>query len=120
MAALHGTFAFADHLHVAVLIAQHLKLDVAWRANVLFDVDIRHRESGSGLGLRLPQQSRQFVRPMDDAHAAPAPAGRSFDDHRVANLARDFERLFFAGNDAFRTRQRGYALALHRRPGLLL
>ena len=56
MTPLHGTLAFADHLHVAVLIAQHLKLDVARRADVLFDVDVGDGESGTGFGLRLLQQ----------------------------------------------------------------
>ena len=40
MAALQRAFAFAEMHHISVIIAEHLKLDVAGPLDQLFDVDI--------------------------------------------------------------------------------
>ena len=49
MAALDGAFALAQNLDVAVLVGQHLELDVARRLDELLHVDVGRREGGSAL-----------------------------------------------------------------------
>src|SRR5579871_2192454 len=76
-----------------VMVAEDLELDVPRRLDVLLDVDVGHAEGRLGFALRRLHRVRQLARRADDAHAAPAAAGRRLDDDRVADFLRDLERL---------------------------
>ena len=84
--------ALAQHLDVAVLVGQHLELDVARPLDELLQVDVGAAESRRRLLLRLDEQAGQFLRRAHDAHAAPAAAGRRLEDHRVADLSGHVQR----------------------------
>jgi len=66
------------------LVGQHLELDVARRPDVFFQVDVGGGECRAGFGLCLHVEAGQILCPRDDAHAAAAAAGGSFENNRVA------------------------------------
>ena len=63
MPPLNAAFALAENLHVAVLIGQHLKFDVARRADVFFEINVGARKCRARFLLRLRQQVRAIPRP---------------------------------------------------------
>jgi hypothetical protein len=88
VAALDRAFALAEIDDVAVLVAQHLDLDVARIGDELLDEDAVVAEGGAastcaGEALAPPRRRR------GDAHALAAAAGRGLDHHRVADLVGD-------------------------------
>ena len=93
MPPLDAAFALAQNLHVAVLVGQHLELDVARRADVFLQVDVGRTEGAARLVLRLQEQRGQLLGTVHDAHAAPAAAGRRLQNHRIAHLRGQFQRL---------------------------
>ena len=120
MAALDAAFALAEDFDVAVLVGQDLELDVARRADVLLQVDVGRTEGAAGLVLRLQEQRGQLVGAVDDAHAASAAAGRSFQNHRVADLGGEFQPFLGRGEHAGRTGQNGDAEFAHEGAGAFL
>ena len=65
MAALNAALALAEMQHVAVVIAQHLKLDVAGTLDEFLQVDVGNAEGLLGLvASRLParQPARRWLR----------------------------------------------------------
>ena len=120
MPALDGTLALAQADHVAVLVGQHLKLDVPGMLDVLLHVEIAVAERARGLRLRRLEQRRQFFFGADDAHAAPAAAGRGLHDHREADLLRPLHGLAVRRDDSVRPRQNRHAGLLHGRAGFFL
>ena len=82
MAALDRALALAEVDDGAVMIAEHLELDVARPLDVLLDVDVADAERRFGLALRRLERLAQLVWRADHAHAAAAAAGHRLDDHR--------------------------------------
>ena len=113
VAALDGALALAEADHVAVLVGQHLELDVARLLDELFHVEIAVAERRRRLRLRRVKQVGQFFVAADDAHAAPAAAGRGLHDHREADLLRPLERFVRRGDHAFGAGQDRHAGLLH-------
>ena len=114
MAPLDRALALAEVDDVAVMIAEHLELDVARVLDVLLDVDVADAERRFGLALRGLERLRQLAWRADDAHAAAAAAGDRLDDHRVAELLGDLLRLVLAVDRAVAARQDRHAGLLHR------
>src|SRR4029077_7351713 len=95
-AALDRAFALAEVDDRAVVIAEHLELDVPRILDVLLDVDVADAERGFGLALRGLERLRQLLEIADDAHPASAAARDGLDDHGQAEVFRDLERLLLA------------------------
>jgi hypothetical protein len=77
-----------------------------WRATRrIFDVDVADAERRLGLALRGLDRVRQLRRRPHHAHAAPAAAGRRLDDHRIADLLGELERLLLVVDRAVAARQ---------------
>jgi len=89
MPPLNRAFAFAEINTLAVLIGEHLNLDVARTLDKALDIDIAVLESGRRFSFDAVSRALpQLTFGAHDAHAAPATAGGSFDDHGKADLAR--------------------------------
>src|SRR5204862_3831452 len=100
----------------AVLIAENLKLDVARRLDVLFDVHVRHAKRRLGFALRRLERVRQLSRVADDTHAAAAASGGRLDDYRIADVLGDFERLLLALDRTVAAGQNRHAGLAHDAP----
>src|SRR5581483_3410390 len=98
IAALDGAFALAQVDDVAVLVAQHLDLDVARVLDELLDEDAVVAEARLGLRAGEREALLGLLRRVGDAHALAAAAGRGLDHHRIADLRRDPERLLGIGD----------------------
>ena len=77
-----------------------------WRGRLdeLLQVHVGAGKGGAGFRLRLREQGGQLGGVADDAHAAPAAAGRGLQDDRVADARGDFQRLFGALAECLRSR----------------
>ena len=96
VAALDRAFALAEIDDVAVLVAEHLDLDMAGIDDELLDEDPVVAEGGRRLRLRPREALRDLAGRMGDAHALAAAAGRGLDHHRIADLVGDPHRLLGA------------------------
>ena len=83
---LHRAVALPEVDHVAVVVGDHLDLDVAGMLDVFFQIDVGVAEGGLGLGLGLLDGRLQGQIVQGHAHAASAAAGRRLDQHRKAQL----------------------------------
>ena len=100
---LHGAVALAQPDRILVLVGHDLNLDVARVLQVLFHVDRRVAERGTGFGLGGLHRMNQRRFGVHHAHAAPAAAARRLDDHRVADgLGRALDDDRVIGQSAFR------------------
>ena len=61
MPPLDAALALAQNLHVAVLVGQHLELDVPRRVDELFEIHVGRAERRAGFVLRLRVERRQFL-----------------------------------------------------------
>ncbi len=120
MSALNRTFALSETHDIAVLVGQNLKLDVPRILDVLLHVEVAIAERSRRFRLRRLEQSRQFFFVADDAHAAPAAAGRGLHNHREADLLRPLDRFALGGDDSIRTRQDRHTCLLHRSASFFL
>ena len=93
VAALDRAFALAEIDHVAVLVAEHLDLDVARIGDELLDEDPVVAEGGCGFRLGAGEALGDLARGIGDAHALAAAAGGGLDHHRIADLVGDGHRL---------------------------
>ena len=93
VAALDGALALAEGDDVAVLIGQHLELDVPRALDELLHVEVAVAEGVRGLGLRRLVERGQLLLAADDAHAASAAACRSLQDDGKADSTRPFQSL---------------------------
>ena len=114
MTALNRAFALAEMNTVAVFVGQHLNLDVARALDVTLDVNIAVLEGRRRFGRRRLERWPKLVFRAHDAHAAPAAAGRRFDDHRKAYFAREFDRFFLGFKRLGAAGQDRHAGLLHR------
>ena len=93
MAALRRAVALAEPQRRAVLVAQHLHLDVPGPAQVALEVDLGPAEVGLRLaGGRLHRLGR-VLRRGDDLHAATAAAVGGLDGDRPAVLVAERDDL---------------------------
>ncbi len=93
VAALQRAIALAEMDGLALAVAQHLDFDVARLLQIFLDIDGVVAEGGLGFAARGRQRGGKFGRAARDLHAAPAAAGGSLDQHRIADLAGDLARL---------------------------
>ena len=70
MAALNGTLALVQRGDIAVLVGQHLELDVARALDELLHVEVAVAEGVGRLGGRRMVEIGQFLGAAHDAHAA--------------------------------------------------
>ncbi len=123
--ALDRAFALAEIDDVAVLVAQHLDLDVAGIDDELLDEDAVVAERSLGLRLGEVEALGDLGRRMRDPHALAAAAGGGLDHHGVADLVGDLDRVLVVLDDAEITRHGrdlglggrllGFDLVAHRR-----
>src|SRR5437867_3788477 len=104
--ALDGALALVEVDDVAVRVAEHLHLDVAWANDRLLDVDAVVAEGGPGLGARGAERALELVGRLDEAHALAAAAPGGLQHHGEADRARELlhlavraEGVVGAGND---------------------
>jgi hypothetical protein len=108
--ALDRALALEQVHQAAVAVAGELHLDVARRADQLFEQHPVVAEAGQGLGAGQRQGRGKFSRVGDAAHAAPAAAGTGLDQQRKADA--------FRGRDQRRVGLVGLVIAgHHRHPG---
>ena len=81
MAPLDGAFAFADRPHCAVLVGEHLDLDVVAGGEVALAEHRRVAERRLRLAARRLDLRRQFGQFAHHPHAAAAAARRRLDQH---------------------------------------
>ena len=93
--------------HVAVLVTEHLDLDVPGIGDELLDEDAIVTEARGRFRLRELEALGNLLRAVGDPHPLPAPAGGCLDDHRVSDVVRDRDRLLRIVDDAHITRHRG-------------
>ena len=106
VAALERALALAERDHVAVLVAEHLDLDVARPHQELLDVHRVVAEARQRLRARGAKRRRQIRRRGHHPHALAAAAGGGLEHHRVAHrrggalgAGEIGQRLIAAGND---------------------
>ncbi len=114
MAALHGAVALAQVDDVAVVVGQHLKLDVTRPLQKLLHVHLVVAEGRARLGPGDADGVEQRCLAVHHAHAASAAAARGLDDHRIADVAGDAQIfLGFVAQRAVRARHAWHAVTLH-------
>src|SRR6266700_3916800 len=100
IAALDRAFALAEMDDVAVLVTQHLDLDVAGIDDELLDEDAVIAERGFRLGLGADEAFGDFRPRMRDPHALAAAAGGRLDHHGITDLVRNLHCVLFTLDDA--------------------
>ena len=114
VAALDRAFALAEIDDIAMLVAEHLDLDVARIDDEFLDEDAVVAEGGLGFGFRELKAFRDLGPRMRDAHAFAAAAGGGLDHHGIADLVGDLYRVLVVLDDAEMARH-GRDLGLGRR-----
>src|SRR5580704_9870419 len=114
MPPLNRALALAQAHHIAVLVSQNLKLDVARMLHVLLHVQIAVAKSSRGFLLGLPIERGESLLIAHNAHAPASSAGRRLDDDREAHLPRPIASLILRGYNPVRSRQNRHAVPLHR------
>ncbi len=113
MAALDGALALAEINGVAMLVGQHLHLDVAGIDDGLLDVDFVVSEGALGLALSGLKGRLQFLRGVHQAHAFAAASGSRFQHYREADFFRDLPGLLSGFNSLRSARHEGNAGNFH-------
>src|SRR5690606_17368838 len=116
VAALNRTLALAEVHDVAVVIAEHLDLDMPRRLDVLLEVHVADAKGRFGLAHRGPERLGQVLGRTHHPHAPAAAAGNGLDDDGIAELARDLDGLFVARDRTVAARQHRHARLLHGPP----
>jgi hypothetical protein len=93
IAPLDRAFALEQVDDIAVLVAQHLDLDVARALDELLDEDPVVAEAGLGLGADGREALLDVLAMPGDADALAAAAGRGLDHHRIADLLGDLHGM---------------------------
>ncbi len=113
MPPLDRALALKQRDHIAVLIGQHLELDVPRLLNELLHVELAVAECVRRLGKRRMKQIGQILGVAHNPHAAPAAAGLGLQDDRIANLSGPLARLFGRRQNPVRSRQNRHLGLLH-------
>src|SRR5262245_46974609 len=93
IATLYRTFALAEVDDVAMPVAEHLDLDMAWIDDELLDEHAVVAERRFRLRAGAGETFGHLGLGARDAHALAAAAGRCLDHHRIADLLGDPHRL---------------------------
>ena len=93
MIALHGAVALAEVHGVAVVIGEHLDLDVAAALDELLEVHAVAAERRARFGLRLGVRGLDLAGRARDPHAAPTAAVLGLEQHREADALGDALRV---------------------------
>src|SRR5208283_148635 len=118
MPALHRAVALAQVHHVAIVVGEHLELDMPRPLQKLLHVDLRIAERRERLGLGDADGVQQRCIGVHHAHAAAAAAARGLDDQRIPDVLRDAEILVrVAADGPVRARYAGHAGSLHHLDG---
>src|SRR6266700_612589 len=99
IAALDRAFALAEIDDVAVLVAEHLDLDMARIDDEFLDEDAVVTKGRLGLGLGEAKAFGDLGLRMRDPHALAAAAGRGLDHHGVADLPGNLESVLVIFDD---------------------
>ena len=118
MAALHGAIALAQVQAHAVLVPEHLHLDVPRVFHELLEVELGGSEGGARLRLARRVGAGQRFPLAHDAHPAAAAARRRLDDDRIPHRVREGLRLVHAGERPLAARDHRRARVLGHLPGL--
>ncbi len=113
MAALDGALALEERGDVAVLVGQHLELDVARLLDELLHVEFAVAEGVGGFSGCGVEEIGQLFGRAHDAHAASAAAGLGFEDDGVADLRGNVLGFFRGGEDAVGAGQDRHLGLLH-------
>ena len=100
VAALDRAFALAEIDDMAVLVAQHLDLDMARIGDEFLDEDAVVAEARFCFRAGAGKSVFHLGAAMGDAHALAAAAGGGLDHHRIADLVGDLDRLLVVLDDA--------------------
>ena len=93
IAPLDRAFALAEMNDVAVLVAEHLDLDMARLLDIFLDEHAIVAEARLGLAPRRGEALGDLLGAIGDAHALAAAAGGGLDHDRIADLLGDLDRL---------------------------
>ena len=85
MAALQGAVALIEVDDLAVTVAEHLHLDVAWAGDVFLDQDAGIAEGGLALALGRGEAVGEVFGALNLPHPLAAAAGDGLDQHRIAD-----------------------------------
>ncbi|GAA4010595.1 hypothetical protein GCM10022280_04810 [Sphingomonas swuensis] len=128
VAALDAALALAEVEDVAVLVAEQLDLDMARALDELLDEHPVVAEAGEALALGRLEAVAHVLFGPGEAHALAAAAGRGLHHHRIADLARDPDRIVGGGDVTEEARDDihpgrlgeflGFDLVAHRRNGI--
>ena len=88
VAPLHRTVALAEMHDTAVLVGEHLHLNVARAGERAFEQEASVAERVFGLRARGFQRGGKLAFAAHEPHAAPAATGRGLDHHRIADRVR--------------------------------
>src|SRR5687768_9883115 len=116
MATLNGTFSLAEVDDAAMMVAEHLNLDVARVLEIFLDIHVGHTKRRLGLALRGLDRVAELLRRAHHAHAAATTTGRRFYDYREAAGEGELERGFFVFDRTVRAGQQRQAGFLHGAP----
>jgi len=89
VAALDRAFALAEVEHIAVLVAEHLDLDVARLDDELLDEHAVVAEARKPLALGRLEALAHVLLGVSEAHTLAAAAGRGLHHHRIADFVRN-------------------------------
>ena len=113
MATLHRAVTLAKSHVVAVVVGEHLHLDVARAQHELLEVHPIVAERRTRLGAGCLVVGLEVGRVVHFAHALAAAACRSLDEHRIADFLSEGARLLDGVDAAVGAGHRGDAAGLH-------
>jgi hypothetical protein len=98
MAALNRAFPLAQADYPAILVADHLNLDVPRTHQEALEINRSIAKCRAGLVLRHLQHRDELLFLHHDAHALAATPGRRLDDDRETNFPRRRDRHVLIGD----------------------
>src|SRR5690606_19990012 len=89
MTTLDGAFALEEVYYVSVGVSQHLKFNMPWLADVLFDEHGSVAKGCRGLAYSPFHHRREVLFSFHNAHALATTAGRSLEQYRIPDFPGD-------------------------------
>ena len=117
VAALHRAVALKQIYAIALRVAKHLDLDVAWALHILFDQHRIAAKAVEGFALATRERSGKVFGPLDHPHAFATATRAGFDQGRVADavgFALQQDRVLIS---AVVTRHKGHTSRFHQTLG---
>jgi len=112
--------ALTEMDHFAVLVAQHLKLDVPGMLEKFFRVHVRRAKGLLRLAAGRLVGGQELFLPANDAHPASSSTRGGFEDQRISDAPGFLGELFLTLDDALTSRNGGQARGLHLAAGAVL